>query len=188
MLPATRPDAVSVGSKYYFTGKPCKHGHISKRLASNFGCYECHLERGRTDAAREYYSDYREKNRESISVRHKRWREENPHKVVEYNRKWRAENPEKIAEMDRSWNDRNRARKNAHRAMRRARLAQRTPPWADLEAIAFFYECRPEGCHVDHIIPLRGKNISGLHVEANLQWLPAEENLAKSNNWALNGT
>ena len=59
----------------------------------------------------------------------------------------------------------------------------RTPIWANKDAIKFFYECRPEGCHVDHIIPLRGKLINGLHIETNLQWMPATKNLSKGNKY-----
>jgi len=65
--------------------------------------------------------------------------------------------------------------------LRRSGISQQTPSWANKEAIKFFYECCPAGCHVDHIIPLRGKTVSGLHVETNLQWLPAAENHRKSN-------
>jgi hypothetical protein len=41
-LPKTRKDACKVGSKFYKTGKPCKHGHDSKRYTSSKSCYECH--------------------------------------------------------------------------------------------------------------------------------------------------
>lgn len=68
----------------------------------------------------------------------------------------------------------------------RAAKLQRTPSWADLEKIKEFYLNCPEGYHVDHIIPLQGKNISGLHVENNLQYLTAEENLRKGNKWPYN--
>lgn len=60
---------------------------------------------------------------------------------------------------------------------------KRTPKWADLDKIKFWYECCPAGCEVDHIIPLYGKNISGLHVETNLQWLTQSQNRSKSNKW-----
>lgn len=60
-------------------------------------------------------------------------------------------------------------------------MLKRTPVWANVDDINFFYEYRPAGCHVDHVLPLLGDNVSGLHVAENLQWLPAAENLAKSN-------
>jgi len=56
-----------------------------------------------------------------------------------------------------------------------------TPKWADLTAIKNFYLNCPPGFHVDHILPLRGVNVCGLHVIENLQYLPALENLQKSN-------
>ena len=59
----------------------------------------------------------------------------------------------------------------------------RTPKWADLEKIRAIYTNCPDGQHVDHIVPLRGRTVSGLHVENNLQYLSSAQNLHKSNKW-----
>ena len=68
-------------------------------------------------------------------------------------------------------------------AKRRAKLLQATPAWADFEAIKSFYACAKtmETPHeVDHIVPLQGKNVCGLHWEKNLQVIPKTENRKKS--------
>jgi len=57
----------------------------------------------------------------------------------------------------------------------------RLPKWADLKAIREFYMNKPKGYEVDHIIPLSGKLVSGLHVLENLQYLTIEENRSKNN-------
>ena len=73
-------------------------------------------------------------------------------------------------------------------AERRARKINATPQWADRKLIKRVYaQARLAEAvtgwphHVDHIVPLQGKNVCGLHVPWNVQVLPYEENLEKSN-------
>lgn len=69
----------------------------------------------------------------------------------------------------------------AYLAARKARVKLATPPWVDLAAIEKIYRECPKGFHVDHIEPINGADRSGLHVPWNLQYLPALDNLKKSN-------
>ena len=64
---------------------------------------------------------------------------------------------------------------------RREVVIRATPKWADLSKIAIIYSDCHKGYEVDHIIPLQGKNVCGLHVENNLQYLTLQENRKKSN-------
>lgn len=77
-----------------------------------------------------------------------------------------------------------------HANKRRAAKLNRTPPWADLDAMRAIYDksqrlTAETGIphHVDHILPLQGKLVSGLHVAANLQVIPASENIRKRNKY-----
>jgi len=70
-------------------------------------------------------------------------------------------------------------------AKRRSSKLQRTPKWADLEAIKQFYLNCPKGYQVDHDVPLQGVNVSGLHVLNNLQYLTVKENLSKGNKYVV---
>lgn len=82
------------------------------------------------------------------------------------------------------WFKNNRAKHNHKEAKRRAKQLNATPKWLtneDWTKIKNMYETCPEGWHVDHIIPLQGKEVSGLHVPWNLQHLPAKENIIKGN-------
>lgn len=79
-----------------------------------------------------------------------------------------------------------------HANKRRAARKNRTPPWANLDAIRELYDRaawltrrtkKPH--HVDHIIPLQGKRVSGLHVAENLRVVPAAENARKYNHFEV---
>ena len=71
--------------------------------------------------------------------------------------------------------------KKQYDKIRELKKKQRVPTWANYRKIEEFYSQRPEGFHVDHIIPLNGKNVCGLHVEYNLQYLTPEDNTKKGN-------
>jgi len=92
--------------------------------------------------------------------------------------------PQKSLQATRTWRENNKPY-DAHRAkLYRMRKQNQVPPWADIEKIKQIYLSCPKGFHVDHIVPLKGKTVSGLHVETNLQHLPAIENLRKRNHYA----
>lgn len=70
-------------------------------------------------------------------------------------------------------------------AKKRGLKHKATPPWADQEKIKAIYRGRPPGHHVDHIVPLVSRVVCGLHCEANLQYLPAKENMRKKNKFEV---
>jgi hypothetical protein len=150
------------GEKRYFTGLPCKRGHTAERLVSNNTCVECWklLAKANTHWFREHDNKRRQTpERKEYHNANERKNRKLPH------------------------------RQAARAAERMARIAvqlERTPKWADLKAIRKIYEeshrvTKVTGVehHVDHIIPMRGKLVSGLHVAENLRVLPGPENLAK---------
>ena len=101
-------------------------------------------------------------------------------------RTWNESNPEKRREIVNGSNRRNSGAVLAK--TRRYQLAkdQRVPSWADIEKIkAIYREAERTGMTVDHIIPLRGQLVSGLHVENNLQLLPGSVNYSKGNKFDM---
>jgi 5-methylcytosine-specific restriction endonuclease McrA len=82
------------------------------------------------------------------------------------------------------WQKNNKELRCFWEANRRASKILRTPQWADLNKIKLFYKNCPKGMTVDHIIPLQGTIVSGLHVYENLQYLTHEENSRKGNKFS----
>lgn len=162
------------GEKFYFTGEPCKNGHISKRYTKTYNCLECQRERR---------SDPDELNKRNAALWN-RYRDD-----PEYAESRREYNREYIREK-RATDEKYKLQMHVDTATRNAAIKNRSVAWADTEKIKEVYErCRAISeetgipHEVDHIIPLQGETISGLHVHQNLQILTAEENRSKSNNY-----
>jgi len=91
-----RKTAISEGLPRYFTGKPCKHGHIAERKLSNGECIGCRMERNRercrTDEFRAWLREYKNRNkdvlREADRVRYRK----NADLYLERSKKYRIEN------------------------------------------------------------------------------------------------
>lgn len=97
---------------------------------------------------------------------------------------WNARNKDKKSQISKKYYYANKNKVFANCAARRARVLNAMPKWLTQEhkkQIIEIYKNRPEGYHVDHIMPLKGKNSCGLHVPWNLQYLPATENFKKGN-------
>lgn len=97
-----------------------------------------------------------------------------PEKTKARNRAYIAANPEKIRTYFREYN-----------WIKRRRMIHATPAWADLTEIREFYRAaRAVGMEVDHVVPIAGENVCGLHVRGNLQMLTRSANASKGNSHA----
>jgi hypothetical protein len=106
----SRAEAKTLGLKHYFTGEPCKRGHIAERMVSSRDCPEC---------ARALRREWRAANPERQREHYRAWQAANPEKNREKERKWRAANPEKARERARRWWTANKDKVNQRRAARR---------------------------------------------------------------------
>jgi predicted S18 family serine protease len=157
------------------------------------------------EARKEYQREYAQRNREAAYARVKAWRAANPgarteearkyrekypEKAVEKTQRWRKNNPEVAAATSRRTRLKNKDRVNANKSFYRASKRNRTPVWLtkfDRLKMRCMYSVanmlsrvNEEHWEVDHIIPLNGKNVSGLHVPNNLQVIRASENRLKN--------
>ena len=181
--------AINEGLKYYFTGKPCKFGHFSKRYIANRTCYECitssinkfRIENPQIVKERKHNSYV--KNKESVKKKSKAYALANPDKVKKSKKKYYLKNAKTIYGKSVAYKKQNRQQYQYYASQRRAKKLKATPYWADLESIKQFYLNCPEGYEVDHIIPLQGKLVCGLHIPINLQYLTPTENYQKSNSF-----
>jgi hypothetical protein len=161
----SRQEAVKLGLSKYFTGEKCSRGHVAARRVKSSTCIEC---------VAEYRARYYQENKEKEHARQNEWRRNNPEKVSSHDAKWYAANKDK---------------KLADVAKRDAIELSASPKW-DAELNEFcarqayaLAKLRGEitgfQWDVDHMIPLRARNVCGLHCWNNLQVIPAAINRSK---------
>jgi len=119
------------------------------------------------------------------------WYYANKDKKRAYDKKRREEKRHLYREASKRHRDNHPAQKKAELIARRAGIKQQTPKWANFKYMNLFYkgakieaERIGEEVHVDHIVPLNGKNVCGLHCEDNMQLLTAKANLKKNNHFS----
>ena len=127
---------------------------------------------------------YRAENKEVLKEKKRIEYQNNREVIIKRSAQWAKDNKDKVNASANAWAKRNKAQKNAMTNAYRCRKAQRTPVWADLDAIRDWYvQAESQGLEVDHIVPLRGEFVSGLHVEYNMQLLSRRDNASKGNNY-----
>jgi hypothetical protein len=188
----TRAEALATGRKRYFTGKPCKHGHFKERMTANKTCAEClrlttcTWKAANPEIRNAAWAPWAARNAEYLRTRPKR--PEPKEQVNARSRRNYGIDPTRVKAANKKWNAENTAKVRAKDARRKARLLQASPVWADSAAVLGWYEARVAAeeffripVHVDHVVPLQSKAVSGLHVEDNLRLMPGAENSRKGN-------
>jgi hypothetical protein len=197
----SRKEALAAGDTIYI-GAPCKRGHKGLRYTSASSCITCiriydeankEKRKAYREANAEKIKAYREANKEKHKTYVKTWYKKNKEEVIARSIAWRKSNIEAGRINNKRYKDRYPEKRRAQRVKDKAGKINRTPKWLtkkDIKAMENIYAKSARKTletgilhHVDHIIPLRGKLVSGLHVPSNLQVIPAKENLVKNNTY-----
>lgn len=186
----------------------CKYGHerTPDNISSQNACKICANEK----AKQRYYKLLEDKPERILSNREttRKWKERNKEKIKENSRNYgiknfdrlkkekqeeHVKNPQKRKIRAKTYAQNNPAGVLARSRKHQTAKLQRTPPWLtaqqfkEIEAFylvsAMMAKLTGVQHNVDHIVPLQGKNVSGLHIPVNLQILTAEENISKGNKW-----
>jgi len=188
----SRKDAKKTNSRFYFTGRACGHGHIAKRYTVNAMCSACLAARRNTPEGKEYQKKYSNSASGMLSKKRHASSDVAAARAIRYKvdgraLKWQQRHRQsgKKRKTVAAWCKRNRHKTAAWWALYDAQKAKAIPLWLTktqkAEIIAIYYAARQAGMTVDHIVPLRGQSVCGLHVPWNLQILPRQENSRKGN-------
>jgi hypothetical protein len=180
MIIITRAQAREANLKTYFTGKACGRDHISNRFTASGNCTKCQTldVNGKRKA-------WAKLNPDRMLQATRRHREKDPELVCSKRRAAYAADPKRHINYARKYQQLHPGRVNAANARRRAAILNATPAWltdqehAKIRDIYIDASSRQGDWQVDHIVPLRGKTVCGLHIPSNLQILSGPDNRSK---------
>jgi hypothetical protein len=188
MVILTLKEARLSGSTWYRTGKPCKHGHTAKRVVASRMCVECQKVANKTQ-----YDKNIERNKTRSRVYRKAHREQCKELWDSQSKQWQLDNIDTVNGYKYAWRQRNKGAVNSFTRRRQLAKINKTPKWLTEDDYWFIkeiyalaqYRSKVTGHKwvVDHVIPIQGKNVSGLHVPENLQVITNSANIKKSNNY-----
>lgn len=155
-------------------------------------CKPCYRKKHRENNIEKYKKRDKinyEQNKEYVLLRQKEYYQNNIEECKQRSKEHRfLVGDQRRPGYKQEWYDKNRQKMNRYHkfanAKRRARILEATPKWLTEDhwkQIREIYDNCPPGYHVDHIMPLQGKELCGLHVPWNLQYLTADENRKKKN-------
>jgi hypothetical protein len=142
-----------------------------------------------------YNKTYRASNGSRISASKKQWAVDNADYKAEQDRKYAQLHPDKRARARGKWDAANPGKSSAAKKLNATARKKRAPAWLTdddkwmldqaYELAALRTRLFGFSWHVDHVIPLNGRKVSGLHVPTNLRVIPGAENLRKSNRFEV---
>lgn len=174
-------------------GSPCQIHPLLEGLRRVSGaCVECARENTKKHRAANPGRTQAHRKQSNVKVAEQRKTDPVKHAVkIAYDRAYRVANKGLIAQGKRAWAEKNPGATTAAAKLRKHAKKQRTPQWLspdDCWLIGQAYELATLrtkmfgfSWEVDHIVPLQGKTVSGLHVPNNIQVIPRAENRAKWN-------
>lgn len=167
----SRQEAKEQGLTHYFTGIPCIHGHLSRRRVKDRNCAKCEIAK---------IERFKLAHPEKFKAKKRATYERNRHKHLAQKRVYRQTNRAKVNALGKAY---------------KVRKKNRIPRWVNKDCLWLIKEVYELAqirtkqfgfpWHVDHIIPLQGELVSGLHVIENLQVIPGIENIKKKNKYEI---
>ena len=207
-----RRAALALGLVRYFTGRPCRHGHVCSRYSASGCCIDCSklAEKKHRESNAESYAalkrnrrektksrdnqrgrEYKEKNKDQLREKRKIYNHKNKEEIAKKHKEYWARTREKRLSKMKEWRDENKGARSSLQAKRRSAKIMAIPSWfGEFDEFVWGEAARLVqlrriatglGWAADHMIPLRGKEVCGLHIGHNCQVIPSFLNNMKHN-------